>query len=175
MAKQSSVNWQVLTGLVLELKRCDEFGLITASVAMAFICIDTMANLCRPVKKKRATRADFIEWVDTYLKCHSDQPYLYRGKDVYAARCAFLHTYGTKANLHETSDVKMFGYHNGGRHSYNPNIDESLVLIGTRSFVNDVIIAVTKFLKKCDDDPSLYQRIEERLPQVMQTIPIQLR
>ena len=85
-----SDNWQTITGLGSELKRCDECGLTTASIAMAFICIDTMANLNRPKGKNRVTRTDFIEWVDTYLEGHPDQPYKYRGKDVYAARSYIL-------------------------------------------------------------------------------------
>ncbi len=52
--------------------------------------------------KSKVTRSDFKEWVDTYLTCHENQPYKYRGKDVYAARCAFLHTYGSEAELHES-------------------------------------------------------------------------
>lgn len=167
-------NWQAITGLGSVLKRCDEYGITTASVAMAFICIDTFANLNRPVGKKRVTRTDFIEWVDTYLKGHPDQPSKYRGKDVYAARCAFLHTYGLEAELHEDSDAIKFAYHDGGKHEYNPNIDKSLVIIGTKSFVNDVLLAVKAFLEKCRRDSLLRQRVEERIPKVLQTMPLPL-
>ena len=88
-------DWRSITSLVAELKRCDQSGLITASIAMAFICIDSLANLARPTQASKVTRADFKAWVDKYLKAHDEQPYKYRGKDVYAARCAFLHTYGS--------------------------------------------------------------------------------
>ena len=170
-----SDNWQTITGLGAELKRCDECDLTTASIAMAFICIDTMANLNRPKGKNRVTRTDFIEWVDTYLEGHPDQPYKYRGKDVYAARCAFLHTYGSEAELHkEDPKIVKFAYHDGGEHKYNPNIDESLVLIGTKSFVNDVLIAVKDFLDKCKNDLSLRQRVEERLVNVLKHVPLPL-
>jgi len=174
MSTQSCDNWQAITGLGAELKRCDECGITTASIAMAFICIDTIASLSRPVGKKRVTRADFIEWVDTYLECQPDQPYKYRGKDVYAARCAFLHTYGSEAELHKNSDVKKFGFHDGGEHKYNPNVDERLVLIGTKSFVNDVLLAVKQFLEKSKTDSLLRQRVEGRLPKVLQIMPLPL-
>ena len=168
-----SDNWKTITGLGSELKRCDECGIITASIAMAFICIDTMANLSRPEGKKRVTRTDFIEWVDTYLEAHPDQPYKYRGKDVYAARCAFLHTYGSEAELHnEDPKIIKFAYHDGGEHKYDPNIDKSIVIIGTKSFVNDVIIAVKNFLDKCKNDFSLRQMVEERLPKVLKHVSL---
>ena len=172
VATNSGENWQGIIGLVSELKRCDEYGITTASVAMAFICIDTLASLDRPANKKRVTRSDFKKWVDTYLKCHPDQPYKYRGKDVYAARCAFLHKYGSEGELHEKDpDTIKFAYHNGGKHQYNTNSDNSLVIIGTKSFINDVVCAIDSFQEKCQSDSSLRQRVEERLPSVLQKMP----
>ncbi len=70
----SEKNWKSIIDLVSELKRCDEYGITTASLAMAYICIDTIANLARPINKPKVTRADFIEFVDTFLKAHPDQP-----------------------------------------------------------------------------------------------------
>ena len=114
-------NWKAITGLIGEIKRCEECGVITAAIALAFICIDTLASLGRPENKGRVTQSDFKEWVDTHLKGHPDQPYQYRGKDVYAARCAFLHAYGSDAMLHQKdSNTIKYGYHDGGKHAYNP-------------------------------------------------------
>lgn len=172
MSENAEKNWKAIIGLVSELKRCDECNIITASVAMAFICIDTLANLSRPANKKKVTRSDFIKWVDTHLKGHPDQPYQYRGKDVYAARCALLHKYGSKAELHaEDEDAIMFGYHDGGMHQYKPAVSKQLAIIGTKSFINDVIHAVDSFLKMCEQDTDLRLRVEERLPDVLQTMP----
>jgi len=165
-------NWQAIIGLVSELKRCDECGIPTASVAMAFICIDTLAGLGMPEDKERVTRADFKEWVDKHLKAHEDQPYQYRGKDVYAARCALLHKYGSEAGLHKKDpDTIKYGYHDGGKHEYNPAVEKGLVLIGTKSFINDVVHAVESFMKICQNDPLLRHRVEKRLPSLLQTKP----
>lgn len=172
MADNPLGNLKSIVDLVSEMKRCDECGITSASVAMAYICIDTLANLARPLDKPRVTRADFRDWVNEYLKGHKEQPYQYRGKDVYAARCAFLHTYGSEADLHENDpDTIKFTYHDGGKHQYNPAVEKSLVLIGTRSFINDVVHAVDAFLHKCESDASLRQRIELRLVHVLQTLP----
>lgn len=166
-------DWRSITSLVAELKRCDQSGLITASIAMAFICIDSLANLARPTQASKVTRADFKAWVDKYLKAHDEQPYKYRGKDVYAARCAFLHTYGSEAELHtQDTDIKKFAYHNGGMHNYNPQIDPSLVIIGTRSFVNDVIIAIESFIEECGSNSDLKIRVEQRLIGFLHEVPI---
>ena len=172
MTETESRNWKPIIGLVTELKRCDECGITTASVAMAFICMDTLASLSRPQEKEKVTRADFKEWVDTHLKAHPDQPYQYRGKDVYAARCAFLHTYGSEASLHEEDpDTIKFAYHDGGQHYYNPEEERSLVLIGTKSFINDVVHGVESFTRACKADSSLRTRVEARLPNVLNMMP----
>ncbi len=169
MTDSSRKKWQFIVSLVSELKRCDEHDITTASIALAFICIDALANLSMPIGKQKVTRVDFKEWVDKYLKAHPDQPYQYRGKDVYAARCAFLHTYGAEAVLHkEDPDIIKFIYNNGGKHLYNPNVDPQLVIIGTKSFINDVIIGVDQFLGECQRDQSLKQRVESRLDSVFQ-------
>ena len=165
-------NWKAIIGLIGEIKRCEECGVTTAAVAMAFICIDTLASLGRPENKARVTRSDFKEWVNAHLKGHSDQPYQYRGKDVYAARCAFLHTYGSAAELHqEDPDTIKFVYHNGGKHEYDPNTKPNLAIIGTESFINDVVEAVESFLKECEKDSSLRNRVEKRLPSMLQNMP----
>jgi len=172
VSDSSSENWQAIIYLVSELKRCDENGIITASLAMAYICIDALANLARPLNKQRVTRSDFKEWVDTYLKTHPEQPYHYRGKDVYAARCALLHTYGSEVELHEEDpDTIIFGYHNGGKHQYNPDINRGLAIIGTKSFINDVIIAAESFLENCRNDASLRHRVESRLNKFLKAFP----
>lgn len=173
MSTNSDDNWGSILGLVAELKRCDDAEITTASLAMAFICIDTLSGLARPIKKDRVTRADFKSWVDKHLKAHADQPYKYRGKDVYAARCAFLHNYGSEANLHkEDPNTIKYGYHDGGEHKYDKSVDPTLAIIGVKSFVNDVVIAVESFLEECQKEPSLKRRVEHRLIHVLQTKPI---
>jgi len=142
------------------------------AVVMAYICIDTMAFLSMPDGQEAQTRSDFIAWVDAYLKAHQDQLYQYRGIDVYAARCAVLHAFGSEADLHRKDpSIILFGYHDGGMHFYNPAIDPRLVIIGTAEFLNDVMIGVSSFLDACKTDQGLRARVEGRLPKVLATFP----
>lgn len=172
MTNTGKNNWLSLVGMISELKKCDELGVVTASIAMGFITIDTMASLAREEDKYRATRADFHDWVYRYLKGDPEQSYQYRGKDVYAARCAFLHSYSSEAELHEKdSDIIKFIYHDGGRHIYNPTVDASLVVIATRSFVYDIICAANDFMDECGRNMRLRARVESRLDSILQTEP----
>ena len=165
--------WDAITGLLAEIKRCEAAGATSAAVAMAYNCIDTMAFLSLPAGQDKQGRSDFIAWCDKFLRGHDDQPYQYRGLDVYGARCALLHAFGSEADFHEkNTDAKKFGYHDGGKHAYDPEQDERLVIIGTASFVNDVTHAVGEFVDACKTDADLRTRVEGRLPQVLATFPI---
>ncbi|MBW0295209.1 hypothetical protein N5C36_02695 [Shewanella xiamenensis] len=172
MTEKENNNWLSLVGMISELKKCDELGVVTASIAMGFIAIDTMASLAREENKPRATRSDFHGWVNRYLKGDPEQLYQYRGKDVYAARCAFLHSYSSDAELHEKDpNIIKYVYHDGGRHTYNPTIDANLVVIATRSFVYDIICAANDFMDECARDIKLRARVESRLDSILQTEP----
>jgi hypothetical protein len=164
--------WKGIVGLVGELKQCEAAGATTAALAMAFVCIDTMAFLALPPTRDTQNRDDFVKWVDTYLTCHEEQPYQYRGLDVYGARCALLHAFGSEASFHDKfPDSKIFGYHDGGKHAVDTAVSERLVMIGTASFINDVVMAVERFGETCKADPELLARVEARLPKVLATFP----
>lgn len=157
-------NYGALADLIREIKKCEAAGAIMASVTMCYVCIDTLAYLSMPLDQKNTKKKNFIEWVDTYLKPYSDQPYKYRGIDVYAARCAVLHTYGAEAKIHrQDSSVRMFGYTDGGRHLTSPEGSERLVIIGVPSLINDLVIGIEKFLAAAMDDESLRACLESRI------------
>src|SRR5262249_57578437 len=106
------VAWEGIGGRGRELKGCEAAGATAAAVVMAYVCIDAMAYLSMPADKSEQTRQDFIAWVDGYLKAHPDQPYQYQGLDVYAARCAVLHAFGSEAALHRSDPhIRLFRYH----------------------------------------------------------------
>lgn len=165
--------WSCVTYLISEIKRCENAGATSAAVSMSYICIDVMSYLSLPADKTKQGRSDFIGWVDTYLHGHQEQPYQYRGIDVYGARCAMLHMFGTEADFHQQNpDVKKFTYHDGGMHTYAPDLNPSLVIIGAKSFVNDVVTAVGSFGEHCKTDSDLRARAESRLPSVLAMFPI---
>lgn len=165
--------WDAVLGLITEIKKCEDASSHIGALSLCYICIDTMAQLAMPDGKASQTREDFIAWVDTHLKEHEDQPYKYRGIDVYAARCALLHSYGSEATLHKRdSTIKKFCYHDGGKHMIDPAVNSQLVIIGLASLINDVIIAVGEFMKACQTDDALRARVERRLSAVLTNFPV---
>jgi hypothetical protein len=99
-------------------------------LALVFLTIDVCAFLSLPAGETRQGQDEFVAWVDTYMKGHSDQPYQYRGLDVYGARCAVLHVFGADADFHQRHpDAKRFVYHTGGRHGFDHGKNAGLVVI----------------------------------------------
>lgn len=165
--------WEGVKTLIDEIKKCERASASVSAVAMAYVCIDAMAYLSLPSGRDKQRKSDFISWTDTYLKGHSAQPYQYRGIDVYGARCAVLHSFSSYADFYEKNiGVKKFGYHDGGEHAYDPNINDQMVIIGMASFINDVVSAVAAFMDACQSDIELRRRVESRLPSVLASFPI---
>lgn len=84
-----------------------------------------------------------------------------------------LHVYGAEASFHdENKDARIFGYHDGGRHILDPD-GGKIVLIGTKSFINDVILAAQSFVDRLKVDEELRERVASRLPGLLRTIRIE--
>lgn len=155
------------------IKQCESAGIIQAAVAMAYIAMDAMTYLSLPEGREVQGKEDYVAWVNQYLKGHPDQPYKYRGIDVYGARCAYVHNFSSEADFHlRNHDAKYFAYTDGGRHLQDQAAHDRLVLIGTASFLNDVILALDSFLDDCQNNGDLRRRVERRLPNVLVGRPL---
>ena len=165
--------YQPITDLVIEISRAQDAGALVAALAMVFVGIDTMAWISLPIGKDTVTRNDFCSWVDAYLKTDSNQPYQYVGIDVYAARCALLHSYGSLSDLHKKPNPpKAFGYLDNGPHRADGS---HRVLISIAVLVRDFGEAITKFLRSALQDSDLKSRIDSRIDALMALIPVASR
>ena len=58
--------WNAITGLVGEIKRCEEAGATVAAVCLAYVCIDTMAYF-HDSPRKAGTKAGGLHFVGGWL------------------------------------------------------------------------------------------------------------
>ena len=154
-------DYQPIQDILEEISMSQDAGALMAALSMIFVGISTMAWLALPVEKISCKRDDFCDWVDRYMKAEPFQPYQYKGIDVYAARCAMLHSYGSVADLHRLNmPPKVYGYLDNGPH----RADEGqVVLISIAVFVRDFSAAVHEFLKSAANDPEVKVRIDSRI------------
>ena len=144
MAKNNSSDFNALENnldnVVKSIEICLKEKLQLSSLVLLYSGIDIVAWLNRPVSKERATRKDFINWVDDYLlpnpniKC--------RAIDLYAARCAIVHSYSFSSVLSKDRKAKEI-YYSWGK----ANIKSLQNDIDRRLKKNTVAIHINYFLE----------------------------
>jgi hypothetical protein len=112
MVKNDSIDFAALeknlNNIIKSIELCLNAKLQISSLVLLYSGIDIMAWLNRPVSEEFATRDDFIKWVDDYLlpnpniKCEAI--------DLYAARCAIIHSYSFSSRLSEEGKAKEICY-----------------------------------------------------------------
>jgi hypothetical protein len=151
-----------LIQLLDEIGKAWNAGATVAALATVYIGLDTMALLACPVGQQSQTRSDFIAWVDKYLKADAASDYQYEGIDVYAARCAVLHSYGSVAALHSgINPPRKFGYMDNGPHKKDDA--ERFALISIAVLSHDFSKAMEKFVGEIGTDPELKRRVDSRM------------
>ena len=159
--------WTPFHAIGHDIKVALDNGAPMGAVILSYAAIDAMAYLSMPETKTEVTRKDYVDWTERYLKADSSQPYQYKGIDIYGARCGLLHRYGATSNISDKGDCKVFGYHDGSEHMHNPSIDESLVLISMKRFVNDFFGAMKAFLSDVIADEGLRDRVDKRMGNIL--------
>lgn len=151
-----------LIQLLHEIGRAQDAGATVAALAMVYVGLDTMALLACPIGQQSQTRADFIAWVDKYLKADTASEYHYEGIDVYAARCAVLHSYGSSAALHSgTNPPRKFGYMDNGPHRKDDV--ERFVLISVAVLIHDFSRAMETFIAEIATNADLKRQLDSRI------------
>ncbi|MCW6512518.1 hypothetical protein [Lichenifustis flavocetrariae] len=137
-------------------------GAIVAAMAMAFVTIDTMALLACPLGQVEQFKADFIAWVDAYLKADAASEYQYEGRDIYSARCGVLHSYSSISRDHRgPNPPRQFGYADGGAHKKDDATP--LVIISVGLLICDLATATMAFAEAMRTDPDLMKRVDSRI------------
>jgi len=141
---------------------------LAASLILTYSAINCMASLIMPENKKNVTSDDFKKWVDKYMKTAQGQSYQYQGEDLWGARCGLVHRYSPFSDLSEKGKCKVFSYHNGSEHIYNPLIHENVVMISARRLINDFYEGMKAFLTDLIGDNKLRKLAEGRIGKLFQ-------
>lgn len=150
-----------------EITKCLAAKAYDSALVMQFIQLDTWAFLTRPLSMTVHGRASFMLFIERYLRDAPEQGYSYAPSDVYAARCALLHTFGAVADIHDKDkSVVIWRYHLGKQNTFVPGLDW-MAYVSVMRFILDARAAVSACIAegKADKD-NLSQLVGERLPRV---------
>ena len=84
-------------------------------LVVIYSTIDTMGLLDAPTSQESATRETFKQWVKKYLLSYPGLEF--NEVDLYAARCAVLHTHTSKSALSSSGQARELQYYSGDRES----------------------------------------------------------
>lgn len=121
--------------------KCVRSGFHVPALILIYSTIDAMAWLDRDEKAEDVTRSDFVQWVETYLLPHSDLSCT--AIDLYAARCAVVHSYSSESRLSRERKAKAISY------AWGTAKEETLRAVIAQSSIRDKleVVHITKLLE----------------------------
>jgi len=166
----------VVDGMLKDIHEAWKRKSYRAVLILAFSAIDAMAHLTMSETKDKVTRSDFIAWAEKYLRfrdAKGERTLVLPGLELYAARCALVHTYSSEADLHKKGEVKrQVGY--GGEFlpevAADPNV-KNLVMVSIRGLVDALSEGVVATLKDITHDEPRRKLFAARLEKMIQELP----
>lgn len=94
---QDAVNNAIYNGIRRGIEVTIDNDCLGSAVILILSAIDTMGYLAMPEDQQDCQKQDFINWAEQYIRfpCREQLS----GADLYGARCAMLHTYGSQSKM----------------------------------------------------------------------------
>lgn len=142
-----------------------------SAVILILSGIDAMAYIAMSASQDDVTRGDFVRWAEQYIKFPCSEQLT--GLDLYGARCAMLHNYGTASELSREGKCRQVGYMDKSvpEVRFNPNVSNDLVLVSVPALADAFFLGVDKFLVDLFADEKKAPIAEQRLKKLVQALP----
>ena len=149
-----------------------ENNCLGSAVILILSGIDAMAYIAMPASQDDVTRDDFVIWTAQYIKFPCVEQLT--GLDLYGARCAMLHNYGTASKLSRKGKCRQVGYMDKSvpEIRFDPNVSNDLVLVSVPALADAFFPGVDKFLVDLFTDNNKTSIAEQRLKKLVQAIPL---
>ena len=143
-----------------------------SAVILILSGIDAMAYVGMPAGQEDVTRNDFITWVERYIKFSCSEQL--SGWDLYGARCAMLHSYGTASDLSRKGKCRQIGYMDKSvpEIRFNPSVSMDLVLVSVPALADAFFSGIDQFLVDVFADKKKRPIADQRLQKLVQATPL---
>jgi hypothetical protein len=163
-----------LGGHIQAINLCLENHLRIPALVLIYTGMDVMANLSRPQEKEQANRRDFEIWAETYMDCMAR--FGVSGLDLYAARCAIVHSYTFDSALSRNRMARRIIYAWGNKKVEGPNA--VLAHVGFREKmikIEDLFLAfatgIDTFRRRLDEGSDFSKMVQSRARQFFADLP----
>jgi hypothetical protein len=146
-------------GMLRGIDACMSAQCLVSAVSLMYSAIDSVAALARDETKVENDSRDFIDWVEKYLDPRNGLGCTSR--DLWAARCAILHTYGFES--HEvragTAKALFYAWQDGPRPP-SAKIPGNAIILVMERLREELGAALGRFLNDAEVDRKLKSRVE---------------
>lgn len=162
--------------LLFTIRACIENKILLPGLILLYSGIDIMAWLNMPKSRTEAKTVDFINWVNKYIPLNDINC---SAIDLYAARCALLHSYTADSKLSNKGVAKKFFYAWGSSNETNLQkvIDyygEPIISVHVNKLLLGFITGVERFKQDIANDQKLAERISMRSQKIFTNMPINI-
>jgi hypothetical protein len=133
------------------------------ALLLIYAGIDCMASIGMPATQDDVKQVDFVLWADTYIRFPgTDQV---TGVELYAARCALLHQYGTSSRINREGRGRQLGYGDDMNPPvrFDKAISSDLVIVSVRALADAFFQGIDRFVVDVFKDPKRARITEQRL------------
>ncbi len=150
-------------GMLKGIEVCLEAQCLVSAVSLILAAIDALSALKRPKPGKDATRQDFKNWVGKYIQ--PEQTLGCTPTELYSARCAVLHNYGTESRLVREEGVRQIIYEwkHGPSAGEAVDIPQNSIVIKVEALNRAFRRGIEVFLYDADMDEKTKKLIEPNL------------
>ena len=143
-----------------------------SAVILILSGIDAMAYVGMPAGQEDVTRNDFITWVERYIKFSCSEQL--SGWDLYGARCAMLHSYGTASDLSRKGKCRQIGYMDKSvpEIRFDPSVSMDLVLVSVPALADAFFSGIDQFLVDVFADKKKRPIADQRLQKLVRATPL---
>lgn len=143
-----------------------------SAIVLIYSGIDTMAFLSMPASQVEVTGVDFANWCDRYIQLPGEQV---TGLELFAARCAVVHTFGIESKLSRQGKCRTIGYSFVGAHPtvYDPAIEPNFVVLSLDALSQAFFAGIDRFLVDLFADPARRPTVEQRIKKLLMFLPRQ--
>ena len=150
-------------------------GLTAHALVILYSTIDTLGLLGAPPGQSQASGDSFKRWVKKYL-LHAESEY--NDVDLWAARCAVLHTFTTQSKLSNIGSARELQYFSGDKssesaiHFFSFTLSKGHVPVHVESLLRDFVDAMKEFVKDLEANCLADEACMARLRNVIQNYPV---
>lgn len=165
---QDAVNNAIYRGICQGIEITIEKECFGSAVILILSAIDAMAYLAMPEDQEDVTRMDFIQWAEKYIRFPNDQ---LPGADLYGARCAMLHAYGSQSKMSREGKCRVILWMGQSEPPIRTHVNTpGYVMVSIPTLRNSLFDGISRFLIDVFREPNSDRAklINQRLNKLVQ-------